>query len=179
MFGSFNWWNCITWFLHFTYTWKTYVISPWCSTPSFEFILSSWQTKSQTKVLLISTQSKYFDTTFEELSFWAHFNQNRQSSCEHQCLGGVLHAAQWAWLCHLHGEKKDAADAWKAWMCDALVAVAGPFRASLFFFGRTRSPCVGATPSDISGAPQSWEVEHVSFPRSLGKGLKRLSPGRR
>lgn len=61
----------------------------------------------------------------------------------------------------------------------ALVAVEGAFRVSLFFFGRTRSPCMGANPSDISGALQAWEVEHVSFPRSLGRGLKRLSPGRR
>lgn len=58
-------------------------------------------------------------------------------------------------------------------------SVASPCLLSCSFFGRTRSPCVGATPSDISGASQPWEVEHVSFPRSLGRGLKRLSPGRR
>ncbi len=32
---------------------------------------------------------------------------------------------------------------------------------------------------DIIGLLQSWEAEHVSFPRSLRGGLKRLSAGRR
>ncbi|CAB1440019.1 unnamed protein product [Pleuronectes platessa] len=41
---------------------------------------------------------------------------------------------------------------------------------------RTRSPYMGATPSDISGAPQPWEVEHQSeFRLTEGLALCALS----
>lgn len=106
----------------------------------------------------------------------------KQRGCVYGCISFNVEfrkSCHAPWLGHLYGEKWDAGASWKVWMHHALVAVAGPFRASLFFFGRTRSPCMGANPSDISRAPQPWEVEHVSFPRSLGRGLKRLSPGRR